>query len=148
MSATSLICRFAAGAALVSAGVLAAAGHAYSQQAEPAKKPPQAAAKSKASTVNALDDQVFKSLTLLLDYYFVHRTRAMEGKDGNPLNEVRMLCNSILSHESVLTADKSIKYKPETSVLKLSVGDPIQIDEDQFVTLSKAFFAEIGRRFR
>ena len=107
-----------------------------------------AAGKSKASTVDTLDDQFFKSLTLLLDYYFVHRTRAMEGKDGNPLNEVRMLCNSILGHDSVLTADKSIKYKPEASVLKLNIGDAIRIDEKQFMALSKAFFAELQRKFR
>ena len=107
-----------------------------------------AAAKTKASAVDALDDHFFKSLTLLLDYYFVHRTRAMEGKDRNPLNEVRMLCNSILRHDGILTADKTIKYKPETSVLKLSIGDQIQIDEDQFMALSSAFFAEIARKFR
>ena len=107
-----------------------------------------AARKSKASTVDALDDQFFKSLTLLLDYYFVHRTRAIEGKDGNPLNEVRMLCSSILSHGSVLTADKTIKYKPETSVLKLNIGDTIHLDEKQFSALSKAFFAELQRKFR
>ena len=107
-----------------------------------------AAGKAKASDVAALDELFFKSLTLLLDYYFVHRTRAMEGKDGNPLNEVRMLCNSILRNNCVLAADKSIKYKPETSVLKLNIGDPIQIDEAQFVALSKAFFQEVARKFR
>jgi hypothetical protein len=58
-------------------------------------------------------------MVLILDTYFTHRSRTTEGKDSNPLNEVRVLCNSILENKSVLRADKSIKLKPETSVLKL-----------------------------
>src|SRR5947209_9542769 len=38
----------------------------------------------------------FNDQVLLLDYMFVHRLSGIEGKDGNPLNEVRVLCNSIL----------------------------------------------------
>ena len=64
----------------------------------------------------------FGNLVVVLDGYFVHRTRAIEGKDGNPLNEVRMLCSSILGHDGVLAADGTIKYKPEASVLGLAVG--------------------------
>jgi hypothetical protein len=61
-------------------------------------------------------------MVLILDTYFTHRSRTTEGKDGNPLNEVRVLCNSILENKRVLRADKSIKLKPETSVLKLPPG--------------------------
>jgi hypothetical protein len=86
-------------------------------------------------------------LTLALDQYFVHRTRAIEGKDGNPLNEVRMLCNSILRGQNVFTADKSIKYKPEESVLGYNVGDQITLDLTGFRRLSAAFFDEIEKRF-
>jgi hypothetical protein len=89
----------------------------------------------------------FNNLTLVLDSYFVHRTRALEGKDGNPLNEVRMLCNSLLSNDGVLCADKTIKYNPETSVLKLRVGDEIRLDEQQFLQLFGAFFSEIQQKF-
>ena len=38
----------------------------------------------------------FNDMLLLLDYMFVHRLTGTEGKDGNPVNEVRVLCNSIL----------------------------------------------------
>jgi hypothetical protein len=49
--------------------------------------------------------------------------------DGNPLNEVRMLCDSILRNGGVLAADKTIKFNPAQSVLKLRVGDPITLTE-------------------
>lgn len=89
----------------------------------------------------------FANLTLALDASFVHRTRAIEGKDGNPLNEVRMLCTSILTNDGVLLADRTIKYEAKASVLKLEIGDQIRLDEKQFKKLSDAFFAQIGRKF-
>jgi hypothetical protein len=87
------------------------------------------------------------NLVLALDECFVHRTRAIEGKDGNPLNEVRMICTSILHGGGVLTADKTIRYRPEASVLKLGVGDEIALDTAQFRLLLDAFLAELERRF-
>ena len=77
----------------------------------------------------------------------MHRTRAIEGKDGNPLNEVRLLCTSILRNHGVFCADKTIKYTPETSVLKLRIGDEIRLDEARFLQLVDAFFAELRRKF-
>ena len=59
----------------------------------------------------------FANLVLALDTWFVHRLRGVEGKDGNPLNEVRVLVGSLVQHDGVLTAEKSIGLKPETSVL-------------------------------
>ena len=107
--------------------------------------------KDRASTtqtaVESFAPLFFNNLTLVLDNYFVHRTRAIEGKDGNPLNEVRMLCNSILRNHGVLSADKTIKYKPERSVLKFGIDDEIRLDEAQFVSLFKAFFSEIQHKF-
>src|SRR4051794_10245305 len=85
-----------------------------------------------AAALASFEPLFFNNLTLVLDYAFVHRTRAMEGKDGNPLNEVRMLGNAILSNHAVLAVDKTIKYKPEASVLKLSIGDDVRITEAQF----------------
>ncbi len=99
----------------------------------------------------------FNGLVLLLDYLFVHRLSGIEGKDGNPLNEVRILCHSLLFNQGKLQIDKlpgwpnsavaNLKLPPEKSVLRLSVGDDVKLSEADFVRLSKAFFAEIEKKY-
>ena len=99
----------------------------------------------------------FNDQVLLLDYMFVHRLTGTEGKDGNPLNEVRVLCNSMLLNRGKLQVDKlpgwpnsagsGMSLPPEKSVLKLKVGDEVRLSEADFVRLSKAFFAELEKRF-
>jgi len=69
---------------------------------------------------------------VVLDRFFVHRARGTEGKDGNPLNEVRMLCDSILENRGVLSANKTIKHNPAKSILKLQVGEKIKLTESNF----------------
>jgi len=89
----------------------------------------------------------FNNMVIVLDAYFCHRARTLEGKDGNPLNEVRLLCSSLMLHDGVMTAEKSIKLSPDSSVLKLRFGDTIALDEADFSRLSAAFFAELESRF-
>ena len=107
-----------------------------------------ALAKSGARTDSARFEPLFcANLILALDACFVHRTRGLEGKDGNALNEVRLLCTSILQNGGLLAADKTIKYDPTKSVLKLAIGDRIAPSASDFRRLATAFFDEIGRRF-
>lgn len=89
----------------------------------------------------------FTGLVHVLDSYFVHRARALELKDGNALNEVRVLCTSLMSNGGRLVADKQIKLDPAKSVLGYAVGDEIRLGEDDFIRLAKAFFAEIEAKF-
>jgi hypothetical protein len=89
----------------------------------------------------------FNNMVIGLDAAFIHRLRVVEGKDGNPLNEVRALASSLLENDGVLTIEKSMKLKPDTSVLGLQAGDRIALDETAFVKLADAFFAEIEKRF-
>ena len=103
------------------------------------------------------EGRFFNDQVLLLDYMFVHRLAGIEGKDGNPLNEVRVLCNSMLFNEGKLQVDKlpgwpnsaggSLKLSPEKSVLKLEVGDAVKLSEADFVRLAEAFFAESEWRY-
>ena len=103
------------------------------------------------------ESRFFNNQVLLLDRMFVHRLAGLEGKDGNPVNEVRVLCNSLLLNKGKLqverlpnwpeSAGSSIKLPPETSILRLRPGDEVKVREADFVRLSKAFFTEIEKKF-
>ena len=99
------------------------------------------------SAVDSFEPLFFNNLVVVLDSFFVHRSRTIEKKDGNPLNEVRMMCNSILQNHGVMSADKTIKYNPSKSILKLQIGEEIKLTESDFVRLFRAFFAEIETKF-
>lgn len=83
----------------------------------------------------------------MLDRFFVHRFRMVAGKDGNPLNEVELICDSLMNNDGVLRGNNVIKYVPDQSVVKLNLGDRIQLTADDFERLSAAFFEELERRF-
>lgn len=115
-----------------------------------AYKPVAAAAKApvdKKTSGDTLETRFFNHLVLALEMYFVHRLRGKELKDGNPMNEVRMLAQSLMNNGGVLTADNTIKYKPESAVLKLKIGDAIRVTEEGFKALSAAFFKDLEKKF-
>lgn len=103
------------------------------------------------------EHRFFNDQVLLLDHMFVHRLSGAEGKDGNPLNEVRVLTNSLLLNKGKLQIDKlpgwpnsaggGMKLPVEKSVLKLRPGDDVQVTERDFVRLAEAFFKEIEKRY-
>lgn len=108
------------------------------------------AAKGKAEVAEALaqlEPAFVANLVVVLEASFMHRSRTLELKDGNALNEVRMLSASMLEHDGVMTADKSIKYKAEKSVLGIGVGEKIRLTEDGFRKLMAAFFVELEKKF-
>lgn len=90
----------------------------------------------------------FNTMLLALDHLFCHRGRNFEGKDGNPLNEVRVLCNSIMENQAIMAADKQIRLKRDATVLDHEVGDEIKLSEADFRRLSDAFFGEIEAKYR
>lgn len=89
----------------------------------------------------------FNDQVLALELAFVHRLRNAEGKDGNALNEVRLLAVSLLSNGGRMLADKQIKLRPETSVLGYAEGDVIAVARDGFVRLADAFLTGIAARY-
>jgi len=46
-----------------------------------------------------------------------------------------------------MPADKTIKFNPAKSILKLQFGDEIKLAESDFVLLFRAYFAEIEAKF-
>jgi hypothetical protein len=100
-----------------------------------------------ASALDSFEPVFFNNMVLVLDSYFTHRARGMEGKDGNPLNEVRVLCTSMVENDGLMGADKTIKLDPSKSVLGYHVGDEIRVTEADFVRLSGAYFSELEKRY-
>jgi hypothetical protein len=86
-------------------------------------------------------------MLLVLDGYFVHRLRGVEGKDGNALNEVRVLARSLMENGGTVMADPQIRLDPARSVLGLEVGAPITLTLQQYRRISDAFLREIENKF-
>jgi hypothetical protein len=103
------------------------------------------------------EHRFFNDQVLLLDHMFVHRLTGAEGKDGNPLNEVRVLVNSLLYNDGKVqiaklpgwpnSAGGAMKLPADKSVLGLEQGDAIRLSEKDFVRLADAFFTEIEKRY-
>jgi hypothetical protein len=101
----------------------------------------------KAKPAEPFASEALIDIVLGLELAFVHRLRGQEGKDGNPLNEVRMITASVLESGGVMTADKTIKWKPEASVTGLKPGDKIVLSRKQVEALADAFISEIAAKF-
>jgi hypothetical protein len=82
-----------------------------------------------------------------LDRWFDLRNPKVEGRDGNPLNEVRVLAASVTEHGSVVVIPRGIKLAPDTSVLGFTEGEEIILDGDAFERLLDAFLAEVEAKF-
>ncbi len=101
----------------------------------------------KAKPAEPFASDALLDIVLGLEMAFVHRLRGQEGKDGNPLNEVRMIVASVLEFGGVMTADETIKWKPEASVTGLKLGDKIVLSRKQVQALADAFIEEIAAKF-
>jgi hypothetical protein len=95
---------------------------------------------------DTFERQFLNHMILALDHYFLHRSRNMEGKDGNPLMRSG-LCNAIMESDGRMSADKTIRYKPEMSIPKFKPGDEIRLNADGLTRLSAAFFDEIMKKY-
>jgi hypothetical protein len=101
----------------------------------------------KAKPAEPFASEALLDVLLGLEMAFVHRLRGQEGKDGNPLNELRMIAASVLEFGGVMTGDKTIKWSPEKSVTGLKVGDKIVLGRKQVGVLVDAVIEEVAKRY-
>ena len=99
------------------------------------------------AAIDAFEPLFFNNMVLVLDALFVHRLRTKEGKDGNPVNEVRVLSESLMQSDGVLALPKSIKLDPERTILHHAPGDAIALDAGAFQRLAKGYFEGIEERY-
>lgn len=119
---------------------------AYRQAANAARQPGEP--KPPADTpFGRLEPVFFNNLLVVLDTWFVRRARDVEGRDGNPLNEVRLLRRSLTENGERLVRDRTVRLDPDRSVLGHRPGDPVQLSEEQFTELAEAFLEEIEKRY-
>ena len=60
---------------------------------------------------------------------------------------MRVICNSLLNNNGVTGADSTIKLHPAKSIVKYKVGDKIAMTKAAFTRLSKAYLAELERKY-
>ena len=99
------------------------------------------------SSLAAFEGLFFNNLLLVLDRYFVHRVRSVAGKDGNPLNEVELICESLMNNNGIFRAGNVIRYIADDSVVRLNIGDQIRLSVGEFERLSSTSFDELERKF-
>ena len=89
----------------------------------------------------------WNQLVVALEQWFALRAPKVEGRDGNPLNEVQVIAGSVTEHGAVMTVPKGIKLRPEASVLGFEEGEEISLDGDAFERLFDAFLAEVEAKY-
>ncbi len=90
-----------------------------------------------------LESLVFTQAVVVLDAWFVHGQREREGGDGNPMNEVRVIADSVLANNGTLRVAGPITWDPDRTVLGLCVGDEVEVTADGYQRLAAAYLAAI-----
>lgn len=99
-------------------------------------------------TLQDFENEFCCNIVLALEHYFVHRMVSKEGKDGNPLNEVRMLADSIMNNQGIFTDKATVTYNAPASVLGITPGQQIRLSYSDIARLQSAFFKELRERYQ
>ena len=94
-----------------------------------------------------LESVVFTQAVVVLDAWFAHRDRDLEGDDGNPMNEVRVIADSVVGNGGTLRVQEPIQWAPERTVLRFAVGDEVEMTADDFERIAAAYLAAIEAHY-
>ena len=82
-----------------------------------------------------------------LEGWFVHRLRGVEGRDGNALNEVRLLALGVTENGGYFPSAHGIRWQSAMSVTGYRAGDRIRLSEAVFSRLAGVFLDGIAAKF-
>ena len=90
-----------------------------------------------------LEAMVFGQAVVVLHTWFAHRDLDLEGAGSNPIHEVRVVADSVVGNDSVLRVEGPAAWDPSRTVLRLAVGDDIELTANRFERLAAAYLAAI-----
>ena len=90
-----------------------------------------------------LEAMVFGQAVVVLHTWFAHRDRDLERADGNPIHEVRVVADSVVGNDGILRVEGPSGWDPSHTVLRLAVGDDIELTANRFERLAAAYLAAI-----
>jgi len=88
----------------------------------------------------------FANALVALDARFAHRDPSLEGADGNPIHEVRLLVTALLRDRTPADVPPG-RYRPAASVLGLALDQPVVLAADPFRALAEAYLQELEGRY-
>ena len=97
--------------------------------------------------LESLESEYFNNMLLVLEGYFVHRLRGVEGKDGNaPQRGARAgpVAHGERRHRHGGRPDRP---RPGAERPRTARREPVRLTLQQYTRLSNAFFRELERRF-
>jgi hypothetical protein len=97
--------------------------------------------------IQTFERQFFNHMVLALDHYSFPGTVPWRARMA--IRSTRCGCCAMRSwkNEGRMSASKTVRYKPETSILKFRPGDEIRLSADDVARPSAAFFDEIEKKY-
>ena len=86
-------------------------------------------------------------MAVALEGWFAHRLRGAEGKDGNPMQEVRRLALVVTPNASCFPTDHSLKWRAEASITGYHPGAILKLSAPVVSRLAAACLHTVQAKF-
>jgi hypothetical protein len=90
-----------------------------------------------------LEALVFTQAVVVLDAWFPDRARSAGSSSVDARDEVRAVADSVTRNGGTLRVDDAVSWVPERTVLRLAVGDDVEVTANGFERLAAAYLAAI-----